>query len=75
MENNKMPTENENIAYSYTKEWRKEYNKKRYEKDKDKIKEIVSKRIICECGCTVVKCKLNTHRKTKKHLKNMILQK
>ena len=46
---------------------KKEY----YAKNKDKICEIAKEKIKCECGCEVVKYKLNRHQTTKKHIELM----
>ena len=47
----------------------KEYTKDYYAANKDKIKECVSQKIICECGRTVIKNHLARHRKSAFHLK------
>jgi hypothetical protein len=47
-------------------------NKKYYEKHKDKIKEKNKEKTKCECGSIVVKCNMIRHRKTKKHIKNIL---
>jgi hypothetical protein len=46
----------------------KEYNKKYYEKNKDKLHE----KIMCECGEEYSKYKKSTHKKTQKHRNKMM---
>ena len=53
-------------------------NKKRDDynnKNADKIKERKMERVICECGCDVVKNSLKRHQRTPKHFKLMDLKK
>jgi len=45
--------------------------KKRYEKNKFKILQKLSQRVVCKCGALVAKYNLSSHRKTKKHLNNI----
>ena len=45
----------------------KEYYKKRYEQNKEKIKAHNLTKIKCECGCEVARCVLARHRRNKKH--------
>ena len=64
------------------KEQIQEYKKVYYEQNKDKIKEInkqyreqnkdkINEKIICECGCEIIKRNLQKHKKSKKHLVNV----
>lgn len=39
--------------------------------NKDKISEYYKQKVTCECGCTVSRCSLTRHKKSKKHLKLM----
>ena len=57
------------------KEWRennKEHkaqkNKEYREKNKEQIAQKSGEQVTCECGCKVTRCKLQRHRKSKKHL-------
>jgi hypothetical protein len=45
--------------------------KKYYENNKEEILEKQKEKIECECGCVVVKNKINRHRKTQTHLNLM----
>lgn len=54
---------------SKTKDYVQEYNKKRYQQNKDTLKLRASVKARCEdCNCEIVKCKLNRHYKTKIHI-------
>ena len=68
---------------AYTGLTRKEYDKERYEKNKDKKKEYDKKRyeknkeykkekILCECGCMINRSGIARHRKSQKHIKKAI---
>jgi len=66
MENNK---EEKKIHKSKTVEYVKEYNKKRYQRDILKVKEMMLKK----CMCNICNCELNfyhkqRHKRTKKHV-------
>jgi hypothetical protein len=52
------------------KEKIKEYREVNKEKNKEKMKEYFKEKITCDCGCIVLKCSLNRHKKSKKHLIN-----
>lgn len=60
-----IPTRTQKEYNDINKEQIIEYQKKWYEENKNKILE----KIICECGCEVVKGQLFRHQRTKKHLK------
>ena len=47
----------------------KNYNKDYYQKRRDEILEKAKTKIICECGCDVQLFNMNSHKKTKKHLR------
>jgi hypothetical protein len=47
----------------------KNYNKEYYQKRREEILEKAKTKIICECGCSVQLFNMNSHKKTKKHLK------
>ena len=49
------------------KEQRNEYGRQYYRTHKEKIKEKMSVKVQCECGSSVSKRNISTHRKTKKH--------
>jgi hypothetical protein len=53
--------------YEKNKDKKLEYNKQRYEKNKEHLTE----KIKCECGCTIKRCSMTYHIKTKKHIKLM----
>jgi hypothetical protein len=50
------------------KEKMKEYSKKHYEINKEKINEKRKEKIICECGCEIVKIALKLHQNSKKDI-------
>ena len=61
-------------------EWGKEYREnnkevlKKYQKEyRENNKEKINEKIICECGCKIVKRCLSTHLKTQKHIKFLAL--
>jgi hypothetical protein len=56
--------------YENNKEKMKEYREVNKEKNKEKMKEYFKEKITCDCGCIVLKCSLNRHKKSKKHLIN-----
>ena len=45
-----------------------------YEQNKEKINQIASEIVECDCGCSIRRDNLSKHKKTKKHL-NLIAQK
>ena len=47
----------------------KNYNKDYYQKRREEILEKAKTKIICECGCDVQLFNMNSHKKTKKHLR------
>ncbi len=47
----------------YKKEANKKYDVKRYEYNRTKI--------LCSCGCMIMRCKQSQHEKTKKHVNLM----
>lgn len=47
----------------------KEKRKASYQKNKDKILEQMSEKIICECGCSTTRGTITRHRKSQKHIK------
>uniref|UniRef100_A0A6C0EY50 Uncharacterized protein n=1 Tax=viral metagenome TaxID=1070528 RepID=A0A6C0EY50_9ZZZZ len=47
----------------------KNYNKDYYQKRRDEILEKAKTKISCECGCEVQLFNMNSHKKTKKHLR------
>lgn len=47
----------------------KNYNKDYYQKRRQEILEKAKTKIICECGCEVQLFNMNSHKKTKKHLR------
>ena len=47
----------------------KNYNKDYYQKRREEILEKAKTKIICECGCEVQLFNMNSHKKTKKHLR------
>lgn len=55
--------------YNNNKDKLKEYDKQRYIDNRDKILEKNKEKIICECGCEVVKIGLPRHKRTNKHKK------
>ena len=59
--------EREKKYYEQNKPKKQEYHKEYYELHKEKNKEKVK----CECGCEIVKSKLNRHQATTKHLDKM----
>ena len=72
-ENNKEHKKEYGIKYyENNKEHKKEYDKNYYENNKDKIKEYKKEKVLCEvCNCSVRRGDLSTHKKTKKHIKNL----
>ena len=81
---NPILTNEERIEYQSkylenTKEYRQNYHKNYYEENKDKLKENSNnnyhknkgkllEKVICECGCEVIKMGMRRHLKTKKHI-------
>lgn len=53
--------------HSQLLDYYKKYNKERYTRDKEKINEKNKEKIMCECGTTIRKGDISTHRKTNKH--------
>jgi hypothetical protein len=47
----------------------KNYNKDYYQKRREEILQKAKTKITCECGCEVQLFNMNSHKKTKKHLK------
>ena len=47
----------------------KNYNKDYYQKRRQEILEKAKTKIMCECGCEVQLFNMNSHKKTKKHLR------
>jgi hypothetical protein len=58
--------------YEKNKEKFKEKAKEYYDKNVEIISEKNKEKIMCECGCEIVKRYLSTHLKTKKHIDLMI---
>jgi type I restriction enzyme R subunit len=67
----------------YEEEYRKNYyqkhkenidkiNKQYYQEHEEEIKKYRTNKITCECGCIVSFSNLSTHKKSKKHLKNLL---
>ena len=52
----------------------KEYNKSYYMKRREEILEKAKTKITCECGCEVQLFNMNSHKKTKKHLRMLALR-
>lgn len=48
---------------------KREYNKKYYQENKEKIRQKESEIITCECGCKITRNKLARHKKSLKHIK------
>lgn len=48
-----------------------EINKNYYDAHRDQICQYMSQRVECACGCDVAYGSLYSHRKTKRHLKNL----
>jgi hypothetical protein len=59
------------IHYRDTPEKIQEINKKYYDKNREKITEYMRRKVTCECGCDVCFGALCSHRKSKKHVKNL----
>lgn len=53
--------------YNYNKKLLPYYKSYR-EEHKERIAEYKKIKVVCECGCEIVKCYINKHRKTKKHI-------
>ena len=56
---------------SKTPEYVKQYNQKYYAKTKEGTLAKLKEKVVCECGCILTQGRLNKHRKTKKHEKEM----
>lgn len=52
----------------------KNYNKDYYQKRREEILQKAKTKITCECGCEVQLFNMNSHKKTKKHLKAIELK-
>ena len=59
---------NKSIAGRTKKECQKEYYKEYYNLNKNKMNEKAKEKVKCECGATLTKRNLATHKKSKKHL-------
>ena len=75
-ENNGYYYRNREKKLEYQKRYNKEqgdkiknYNKEYYQKKREEILEKAKTKIICECGCEVQLFNMNSHKKTKKHLR------
>jgi hypothetical protein len=58
--------------YQENKKYKLEYSKDYIEKNKEKIKERKSIRVICECGLEVNKDGIARHKRTQRHVGNLI---
>tara|TARA_R110000803_G_scaffold8800_1_gene28271 strand:- start:86 stop:280 length:195 start_codon:yes stop_codon:yes gene_type:complete len=56
-----------NFCKGNVKAQRKRYN----EKYKDKIKAKTQEKVICECGCEIMKGSLSGHKKSKRHISRL----
>ena len=56
------------ILRSTNKETLVEKQKKYYEERKEIISEQRNEKILCDCGCSISKRNISSHKKTKKHL-------
>lgn len=54
------------------KDYMKEYNKMHYDKVKSEWKQKYGAEVVCECGATVTKYNLYAHKKSNKHMKNLM---
>ena len=54
--------------YTTNKETLAEKQKKYYEERKEIISEQRNEKILCDCGCSISKRNISTHKRTKKHL-------
>ena len=68
--------ENKEKKLEYQKKYNREqgdkiknYNKDYYQKRREEILQKAKTKITCECGCEVQLFNMNSHKKTKKHLK------
>jgi hypothetical protein len=57
--------------YEINKEKLNEQKKKYREANKEKIKEKKREKIMCECGCEVLKQNIKQHQTSKKHINIM----
>lgn len=55
------------------KEVKSKYNDTYYNKNKDRLLKNMKEKIECNCGSTICKINYNRHLKTRKHLKNCII--
>ena len=59
----------------WTEQDAKDYRKEYYQKNKEKIREYNAeyrkKRVVCECGCEVLKINLKGHQWSDKHKRRM----
>jgi len=60
--------QNDKNYYEKNKEIITEYSKRYRKENKDKINEKQREKIICKCGCKILKIYLSIHLKTKKHI-------
>ena len=52
-------------------EYKKPYQKQYQHQNKEKIEAKRSVKVTCECGCSIRKSSISTHRKTQKHINLM----
>ena len=52
----------------------KDYNKSYYMKRREEILEKARTKVTCECGCVVQLFNMNSHKKTKKHVRYLEMQ-
>ncbi len=52
----------------YNKEYQKNYMPEYYKENKEKLDRYRSEPIQCECGCTITRQNLSTHKKSQKHI-------
>ena len=51
------------------KQRKKEYMKEYREKNKETINKKKLEKLICECGATITRSNISTHKKSKKHIR------
>ena len=67
-----IPNRTQQDWYEDNKEHRKEYDKKYYLRNIDKISEYGKEKILCEvCNCNVRRDYLSKHKKSQKHINNL----
>ena len=66
--------EYDKIKYEKNKEQYKEYFKDYYEDNKEQILEKKKEKITCECGAIITKCQFNRHTKSIKHQGFIVLK-